>query len=93
MNKKNMNGRGSKNPGKTLMRLLSYVWNYYKVECVFVAIGIAVSSLAAVAGNLFIKNLIDDYITPFLTSADPTFAPLLRALLVMAVIYYAAVKR
>ena len=89
MNKKNMNGRGSKNPGKTLMRLLSYVWNYYKVECVFVAIGIAVSSLAAVAGNLFIKNLIDDYITPFLTSADPTFAPLLRALLVMAVIYYA----
>ncbi len=88
MNKKNMNGRGSKNPGKTLMRLLSYVWNYYKVECVFVAIGIAVSSLAAVAGNLFIKNLIDDYIMPFLSENSPSFAPLVRALLIMAGIYY-----
>ena len=83
-----MNGRGSKNPGKTLMRLLSYVWNYYKVECVFVAIGIAVSSLAAVAGNLFIKNLIDDYIMPFLSENNPSFAPLVRALLIMAGIYY-----
>ena len=88
MNKKNMNGRGSKNPGKTLMRLISYVWNYYKVECVFVAIGIAVSSLAAVAGNLFIKNLIDDYIMPFLSENNPSFAPLVRALLIMAGIYY-----
>ena len=88
MNKKNMNGRGSKNPGKTLMRLLSYVWNYYKVECVFVAIGIAVSSLAAVSGNLFIKNLIDDYIMPFLSENNPSFAPLVRALLIMAGIYY-----
>ena len=88
MNKKNMNGRGSKNPGKTLMRLLSYVWNYYRVECVFVAIGIAVSSLAAVAGNLFIKNLIDDYIMPFLSENNPSFAPLVRALLIMAGIYY-----
>ena len=83
-----MNGRGSKNPGKTLMRLLSYVWNYYKVECVFVAIGIAVSSLAAVAGNLFIKNLIDDYIMPFLSENSPSFAPLIWALLIMAGIYY-----
>ena len=88
MNKKNMNGRGSKNPGKTLMRLLFYVWNYYKVECGFVAIGIAVSSLAAVAGNLFIKNLIDDYIMPFLSENNPSFAPLVRALLIMAGIYY-----
>ena len=88
MNKKNMNGRGSKNPGKTLMRLLSYVWNYYRVECVFVAIGIAVSSLAAVAGNLFIKNLIDDYIMPFLSENNPSFVPLVRALLIMAGIYY-----
>lgn len=83
-----MNGRGSKNSGKTLMRLLSYVWNYYKVECVFVAIGIAVSSLAAVAGNLFIKNLIDEYIMPFLSENNPSFAPLVRALLIMAGIYY-----
>ena len=84
-----MKRRGSRNPGKTLKRLLGYIWKYYKMEFVIVLIAIVISSLAGVAGNLFIKNLIDDYITPFLTSADPTFAPLLRALLVMSVIYYA----
>ena len=84
-----MKRRGSRNPGKTLKRLLGYIWKYYKMEFVIVLIAIVISSLAGVVGNLFIKNLIDDYITPFLTSADPTFAPLLRALLVMAVIYYA----
>ena len=84
-----MKRRGSRNPGKTLKRLLGYIWKYYKMEFMIVLIAIVISSLAGVAGNLFIKNLIDDYITPFLTSADPTFAPLLRALLVMAVIYYA----
>ena len=88
MNKKNMNGRGSKNPGKTLMRLLAYIWKYYRIHCVLVAVGIAVSSLAGVAGNLFIKNLIDDYILPFLSESNPSFAPLVRALIVMAGIYY-----
>ena len=88
MNKKNMNGRGSKNPGKTLMRLLAYIWKYYRIHCILVAVGIAVSSLAGVAGNLFIKNLIDDYILPFLSESNPSFAPLVRALIVMAGIYY-----
>ena len=88
MNKKNVNGRGSKNPGKTLMRLLAYIWKCYKIQCVVVAVSIAVSSLTSVAGNLFIKNLIDDYIMPFLSESNPSFAPLIRALLVMAVIYY-----
>ena len=83
-----MNGRGSKNPGKTLMRLLAYIWKYYRIHCVLVAVGIAVSSLAGVAGNLFIKNLIDDYILPFLSESNPSFAPLVRALIVMAGIYY-----
>ncbi|MDO4261408.1 MAG: ABC transporter ATP-binding protein [Eubacteriales bacterium] len=80
--------RGSKNPGKTLKRLFGYIWKYYKLHCVAVMFGIAISSLAGVAGNLFIKNLIDSYILPFLTETNPSFAPLLRALLVMAGIYY-----
>lgn len=81
-------GNGSRNPGKTLKRLLSYIWKDYKFSCLVVVICIAVSSLTAVAGNLFLKNLIDDYIAPFLMEANPSFAPLLRALLIMACIYY-----
>ncbi len=82
-------GQGSRNPGKTLKRLLAYIWKDYKVHCVVVAICIAVSSLTGVVGNLFLRNLIDDYILPFLGDANPSFAPLLHALTVMACIYYA----
>ena len=83
-----MKRRGSRNPGKTLKRLLGYIWKYYKMEFVIVLIAIVISSLAGVAGNLFIKNLIDDYIMPFLSENNPSFAPLVRALLIMAGIYY-----
>lgn len=81
-------GQGSRNPGRTLKRLLGYIWKDYKLQCLVVLISIAVSSLTAVAGNLFLKNLIDDYIVPFLAEANPDFTPLLRALLIMAGIYY-----
>ena len=81
-------GPKSKNPGKTLRRLLSYIWKDYKVHCVAVAISIVISSLAGVAGNLFLKSLIDEYIAPFLLETNPDFTPLLRALAAMAGIYY-----
>lgn len=83
-----MSKRGSKNPGKTLRRLLAYIWKDYKIHCVAVVISIAFSSLTGVIGNLFLKNLIDDYIAPFLMETNPSFTPLLKALLVMACIYY-----
>lgn len=82
-------GRGSRNPGKTLKRLLAYIWKDYKLHCLVVAVSIAVSSLTGVIGNLFLRSLIDDYILPFLGAKDPSFAPLLHALLIMACIYYA----
>ncbi len=81
-------GPKSKNPGKTLKRLLAYIWKDYKIHCVAVIISIAVSSLTAVVGNLFLRSLIDDYILPFLGDKDPSFQPLLQALLTMACIYY-----
>ena len=58
-------GRGSRNPGKTLKRLLAYIWKDYKLHCLVVAVSIAVSSLTGVIGNLFLRSLIDDYILPF----------------------------
>ncbi|MCD8362997.1 MAG: ABC transporter ATP-binding protein/permease [Lachnospiraceae bacterium] len=81
----------SRTPGKTLKRLLGYVWKDYKLQFVLVLICIAIGSLAGVVGNLFLKSLIDDYITPLLSQSSPDFAPLIRALLTMACIYYAGV--
>ena len=34
-------GQGSRNPGRTLKRLLAYIWKDYKIHCVAVAVSIA----------------------------------------------------
>ncbi len=80
--------KGSKNPMKTLNRLLGYVFKEYKFKFVIVIICILISSLATVASTLFLKTLIDDYVTPFLGQSNPNFMPLLRTIGIMAVIYY-----
>ncbi|WP_407712837.1 ABC transporter ATP-binding protein [Clostridium tertium] len=81
-------GRKSKNPMKTLKRLLGYVFKEYKFQFLFVVICILISSLATVASTLFLKTLIDDYITPFLGQSNPNFGPLLKTIGIMAIIYY-----
>ena len=48
---------------------------------------IIVSTIANVSGSIFIKSLIDDYITPYINSANPNFAPLLNAIIRMIAIY------
>ncbi|MCI5597133.1 MAG: ABC transporter ATP-binding protein/permease [Lachnospiraceae bacterium] len=83
-----MKGPKPKNPGKTLKRLFGYVFREYKLHMAIVLIAIFCSSLANVAGNLFLKSLIDDYITPLLGTNGANFAPLLKAIGIMALIYY-----
>ena len=85
---KGMKGPKPKNPGKTLKRLFGYVFREYKLHMAIVLIAIFCSSLANVAGNLFLKSLIDDYITPLLGTNGANFAPLLKAIGIMALIYY-----
>ena len=85
---KGMRGPKPKNPGKTLKRLFGYVFREYKLHMAIVLIAIFCSSLANVAGNLFLKSLIDDYITPLLGTNGANFAPLLKAIGIMALIYY-----
>ena len=67
-------------------RLLSYFKNY-RVSMVFVLLCIILSTVASVASSLFIKTLIDDYITPLVGVNEPNFLPLIGALAVMATIY------
>ncbi|WP_242911678.1 ABC transporter ATP-binding protein [Eubacterium aggregans] len=66
---------------------MGYLQGRYKWRFSVVLVLIILSALASVAGSLFIGNVIDDYITPMLTQAVPNFAPLLRAIGVMAGIY------
>lgn len=75
------------NPGKVLPRLMGYVSGAYRVQFVIVLIAILLSSLATVASSLFLRPLIDDYITPLIGQTAPDFAPLTRVLLMMVCIY------
>lgn len=80
-----MNGHGQMgttrkkfNP-KTLKRLLNYFGQYKPFLCVVVVL-VLVSAIAGAASSLFIRTLIDDYITPMLGVTDPDFAGLLAAI-------------
>ncbi|MBQ3514365.1 MAG: ABC transporter ATP-binding protein [Lachnospiraceae bacterium] len=75
------------NPGKLFIRVMKYVFRYYKVHCVIVLIGILLGVFASLQGMLFTKNLIDDYITPFLLTDNPDFGPLAKAIGKVAVFY------
>ncbi len=86
-----MKAGNKKNMGTTLKRLIAYVLKQYKWQCLLVALCILVSTAANIGGTLFMRNLIDDYILPFVNQARPDLAPLLRALLVMAAVYYTGV--
>jgi ATP-binding cassette subfamily B protein len=79
------------NPGKLFARLMQFVLQKYAIQCLIVVICIFVSVLANVQGTMFMKNLIDDYITPLLKAvqegATPDFGPLLAAMARVAVFY------
>ncbi len=75
------------NPMKIFKRLTAYVFQYYKFHYIAVIVLIFVSVLANVQGTMFMKNLIDDYITPFLMTDTPDFSPLANAIARVACFY------
>ena len=79
--------RGSKNPVKTLLRVLSYALKNYPLHCIFLVICTVVSTLVSVRGTLFIRDLIDTYISPFIGEANHDYTPLLHALLQIGALY------
>ena len=82
---------GRKLDFKVLIRLMKYVLVRYRFHYAFVLVGIVVTSLTSVTASVFMKTLIDDYITPLLVSEVPDFAPLAQALTTMACIYLVGV--
>ena len=79
-------GRPKINPG-TVKRLLAFLGGKYKIRLVLVAVCLLINALASAYGSMFQQTLIDDYITPLATSANPVFAGLLKALLTVASVY------
>ena len=82
---------GAAKPWKTLSRLLGYMFGSYPARLALVGVCIVVAAVAGAAGSLFLRTLIDGYITPLLGVDSPDFSGLVHALAVMAAIYYAGV--
>ena len=70
-------------PMRIMGRLFGYILRRYKLHCLGVLLFIFGSTAATVAGNLFMKTLIDDYIVPYIGEGGASdFGPLLAALLI-----------
>ena len=84
-------GRGPRpkveNPGKILKRILAYVMHLYKLPVIAVLCCICLSVFAQVQGTLFMKTLIDGYITPMLVSNSTDFSGLVAAITRVALFY------
>ena len=80
-------GPKSKDPVKTLKRLLAFIMKRYKFRYIFVIICIAISSVVQVIGTMFMRTLIDDYILPMVDGRLTSFQPLIKALFTMGCVY------
>ncbi|WP_071131705.1 ABC transporter ATP-binding protein [Enterococcus timonensis] len=90
-NNKKQNLRGPNRPAVTLKRLFSYMWTDYKLQLTVVVLCILLSAYANVRGSLFLQVVIDDYITPMLTTGSRDFSGLVTAVFTMAAIYFVGV--
>ena len=77
------------NPGRILKRIAGYLFRYYPVQLILVALCIVINVAASIQGTLFIKTLIDDYIAPMIGQTTPDYGPLLGAITRVAVFYAA----
>ena len=77
------------NPGKLFARIMGYVFRDYLVQYAVVFICIILSVACSLQGTLFMRELIDKYITPYLLdpNALPNFTPLAHAIARVAVFY------
>ena len=78
--------RKAKDPKKTIARLLSYL-KQYKATMILVITCIIFSAVAQAASSASLGSLVDDYIVPMLSQENPDFAPVIKFLVLMGVIY------
>ncbi|MBQ3201410.1 MAG: ABC transporter ATP-binding protein [Clostridia bacterium] len=78
--------RKPKNAKGTFLRVFSYIQDH-KLRLILVLIGIIVNAGANIAGTYMLKPIIDDYIVPWIGSANPDFSGLIGQLGLMLLIY------
>ncbi len=79
------------NPKGIFLRLMKFVLKDYAFAGIVVILCIVITVLSSVQGTLFMKNLIDDYITPLIGKQNPDFSGLIAAIVRVACFYAAGV--
>lgn len=79
------------NPFGLFKRLMKFILKDYAAAAVVVLICIVVTVLSSVQGTMFMKTLIDDYITPLIGQQTPDFSGLIAAIARVACFYAAGV--
>ncbi len=79
-------GRKAKNPGKTMLRLLSYMKKYSPI-LILVVVCIVITALAQTIGSQSIGTLVDDHILPMVENGSTDFAPIVSFLVKIACIF------
>lgn len=75
---------------ETVKRIMGYL-KKHKVKLCLVVLCIVLSALASAGSSLFLGKLIDNYIVPLIGAAAPDYSGLIRAIMMMAVIYMVGV--
>ncbi|WP_415669476.1 ABC transporter ATP-binding protein [Streptobacillus felis] len=83
----NTKSRRPKNTKKTLGRLMSFIFKYYKKEMIVVLFAIVISSLASISVSLSLRYIVDDYITPLIGNANPNFIYMYKMIGFLAAIF------
>lgn len=72
----------------TFLRLLSYLFRYYKIRLLLVMICIVISSCASAIATIFLQKLIDECITPGVSQGmEAVIGKLTSILTTMAIVY------
>ena len=79
-------GRKARDPRKTLLRLLGYMWKYWYI-LIAVLVCIFANAVAQSQGSVALGRLVDDFILPMVANGSSDFAPVAAFLLELAGIY------
>lgn len=74
-----------------MLRILRYMMKDYTPHMILVVLCIIGSAYATLQGTLFMKSLVDDYITPLLHAQMPDYSNLASALFIMVLIFLGGV--
>ncbi len=83
------NKKASQKQPNTIALIFKTIFKKYRTLFIFVVGGILISALASVAGTMFIKTLLTDYVNPLIGTENPDFSNVITAICYMAGIYAA----